>query len=237
MSTSDRAKAFISNKLKRTALIILPLAAAAVQCHASVSFSLGSGFLNASGSALTVVNSAFSGVPIPNGVNGIALAGGATFIASGSGTGAGGAAGCINLCAGFSADGSVSGSFDSDSLLVSYLFNLSASNSDSLDWFLFVFIGGETASANGTTASGGQVDDSFTFTGLNGLSLPAGWNVELEVNFHDDYNSGDSITVDVPAGTTVDIGAVSATPEPGTAGLLAIAGAALIGLRKRLLRR
>ncbi len=244
MSTSERAKAFVSNKLKRTALIILPLAAAAVHCQAGVTFSLDNGSsLNASGQghATTQVNSALTGVPISNGVNGISLFGGATYTATASGLGSDGTDPCHNICAGFTAFGNLTGTFDSDSLLVNFLFNVADSNNDSLHWALIVetdeprdFI---SNTATGTTAAGGdQVSGSFLLTGLQGHT-PNSWFAELEVDFQHNFANGATITIDIPQASTVDIGATSGVPEPGTGWLLASAGVGAFGLRKRLFRR
>jgi hypothetical protein len=246
MSTSDRAKAFISNKLKRTALIILPLAAAAVHCQGGVIFSLdNSSTLNASGQghATTHVNSPLTGVPISNGVNGISLFGGATYTATASGLGTDGTDPCHNICAGFTAFGNVTGTFDSDSILVNFLFNVTDSNNDSLHWALDVNIDqsgtpdrAEHIATGVTAASGGQVSGSFLLTGLQGHT-PSTWFAELEVDFQHSFANGATVTIDIPQGSSVDIGATSGVPEPGTGWLLASAGVTVFGLRKRLLRR
>jgi hypothetical protein len=239
MSKLERAKAFVANNLKRSALIIVPLAAVAIQCQASVTFSMDGGSILASGGGVsTVVNNKLAGVQLLNGVNGISLSGKGTFTASGSGLGNSGSFSCGAMCATFFAFGSVSGSFDSDSLLITYLINLSDNNNIPIDWSLDVVVAGKGTKVTGTTAAGGEtLDASFLVTDLSEASLPSGWEATFLADFRNNFNGGDSIVVDVPSGTTVDIGAVSATPEPGTAGLLAIAGAALVGLRKRLLRR
>src|ERR1700743_3361671 len=120
MTSTERAKSFLGKRLKQTALLILPLAAAAVQARADVTFSLTSGFFIASGSATPSVITPFSSTPLNNGVNGISLSGDALFTAepgSGGGSGNGGLAGCGAVCAGFFAFGGVDGTFNSDSLL------------------------------------------------------------------------------------------------------------------------
>jgi hypothetical protein len=244
MSTSDRAKAFVSNKLKRTALIILPLAAAAFHCQAGAIFSLNNGSsLNASGQghATTQVNSPFTGVQISNGVNGISLFGGATYTATASGLGTDGTDLCHNICAGFTAFGDLTGNFNSDSILVNFLFNVADSNNDSLHWALTVEVDAPRDFASNTATGiiaggGGQVSGSFLVTGLQGLT-PNSWFAELQVDFEHNFANGATVTIDIPQGSTVDIGATSGVPEPGTGWLLASAGVAVFGLRKRLLGR
>jgi len=238
MTSTDRAKAFISNKLKRTALIILPLAAAAVQAHAGVIFTLGSGGnpLQASGNATTSVTTPFSSTQILNGVNGISLFGAATYTVNFSGGNSGGT--CQSVCAGFFAFGGGlgSGSFASDTLLTNYDFTVSDSNGDALNWSLDVQVNGSENSTSGTAASGDEVTGGLTLSGLNGQTLES-WSAELNVDFAGGFNGGDTITVNIPGGASVDIGALSSAPEPGTGALMAIAGAALAGLaaiRRRL---
>jgi hypothetical protein len=238
MTSTERARAFISNKLKRTALIILPLAAAAVQAHAGVIFTLGSGngSMSASGNAATNVTTPFSSTQILNGVNGISLFGAATYTVnlSGGGTGAPSGSFCQNVCGGFDAFGGGSGNFDADTLLTNYDFILSDNNGEAIQWSLFVQVNGSQGQANGIVTSGTEVINSLTLTGLSGQALES-WTAELEVDFQGGtFNPGDTLTVNIPGGASVDIGAV---PEPGTGALMAIAGAALAGfaaIRRRL---
>jgi hypothetical protein len=236
MTSTERAKAFISNKLKRTALIILPLAAAAVQAHAGVIFTLNSGGnpMSASGSASTVTTTPFSSSQILNGVNGISLFGASTYTVSFSGLGASGST-CANVCGGFFVNGGGSGTFDSDTLLTNYDFILSDSNGAALQWSLQVDVNGSTASTSGGAASGDEITGGITMSGLNGQTLDS-WDAFLRVDFLGGFNSGDTLTVNIPGGASVDIGA-STTPEPGTGALMALAGAALAGvaaIRRRL---
>lgn len=236
MTSTERARAFIGNKLKRTALIILPLAAAAVQAHAGVIFTLGSGSnpMQASGNTTTSVTTPFSSTPILNGVDGISLFGAANYTVNFSGSGSNGIGSCQNVCGGFFTFGGGSGSFASDTLLTNYDFILSDSNGDPLVWFLSVQVNGSSGSANGTVASGTEVTNSLTLSGLNGQTLES-WNASLQVDFGAGFSSGDTLTVTIPGGASVDIGAV--TPEPGTGSLMAMAGAALAGfaaIRRRL---
>jgi hypothetical protein len=237
MTSTERAKAFISNKLKRTALIILPLAAAAVQAHAGVIFTLGSGSnpMQASGNATTNVTTPFSSSQILDGVNGISLFGAATYTANSSGLGSSGGS-CANICGGFFTFGGGSGSFASDTLVTNYDFTVSDSNGNPLQWFLEVFINDSFSnSTSGSAANGSEVTGSLNITGLNGVALTS-WDAELEVDFGGaSFAQGDTLTVTIPGGASVDIGA--ATPEPGTGSLMAIAAAALAGfgaIRRRL---
>jgi hypothetical protein len=232
MTSTDRAKAFISSKLKRTALIILPLAAAAVQAHAGVIFSFSGSTFSASGNA-TTPTAFLSGAQILNGVNGISLSGNTVFTTTSAGSG--GSFACAGICAGYNTFGGGSGTFDFDTILVQYDFILSDSNGSPLNWSLGVGINGINNSVGGTTLAGGDEETgSFTISGLQGATLSS-WNSFLQIDFVNNYNSGDTITLNIPAGASVDIGA--AIPEPGTGSLMAIAGAALAGvaaMRRRL---
>lgn len=237
MTSTERARAFISNKLKRTALIILPLAAATVQAHAGVIFTLSSGSnpMQASGNATTVTTTPLSSSQILNGVNGISLFGAATYTVGFSGAGVSGST-CSNVCGGFSVFGGGSGSFASDTLLTNYDFILSDSNGDALQWSLRVDVNSSTASTSGIAASGDEVTGGITMSGLNGQTL-SNWDASLQVDFLGGFNFGDTITVNIPGGASVDIGASSTTPEPGTGSLMAIAAAAFAGfaaIRRRL---
>lgn len=237
MTSTERAKAFISNKLKRSALIILPLAAAAVQAHAGVFFTLGSGGnpMLASGSATTVTTTPFSSSQILNGVNGISLFGASTYTIGISGSGISGST-CSNVCGGFFVAGGGTGSFDSDTLLTNYDFILSDSNGSAINWSLDIVVNGSEAFTSGVANNGDEVTGGITMSGLNGQGLE-NWSADLQVDFLGGFNSGDTLTVNVPGGASVDIGALSTTPEPGTGALMALAGAALAGvaaIRRRL---
>lgn len=236
MTTSDRAKAFLASKIKRTALVILPLAAAAVQCHATVTFSSSTGSFNGSGSfpnlPTTAVNTAYSFATVPSGVNGMTVAGGATFTANASGLGNSGGSFCGVMCAGLFATGSGAGTFDSDSLLVNYDFTLTSSNNDTIDWFLSVDIGGQQNSTFDVDPSGSEVTGSFLITGL--LSVPSSfnWTIDLTTDLFHNVTVGDQITLDIPLLTSIDVGAQTPVPEPSTAWLFSGAGAALVFLRR-----
>ena len=235
MTSTDRAKAFISNKLKKTALLILPLAAATVHAHGGVILSITSGFMEASGSATTTINNPVGGTQLNNGVNGLSLFGGATFTSTTSGGGASGSA-CASLCAGLFAFGTGTGTYDA-APLINYDFTLTASNGQALNWDLIIYFNDFSVSSfsSGSVASGTEVSGNFLFNGMNGVS-PTNWDVFLDVDFAGPFTIGDTITMDIPAGASVDLGA-SAVPEPGTASLIAVAGAALAGfgaIRRRL---
>ncbi len=237
MTSTERAKAFLRRKLKQTALIILPLAAAAVSAHASVTFSVTNGNMQSSGvSATTASGSTFTASPINNGFNGLSIFGSATYIANTSGLGNQGVAECGSICGGFFADGTVDGTFDTDSTFVTFLFTPTASNGDSIDWDLLVNIGDASNSASGTVASGVTVNSNFLLTGLTANSLPTGWSAQLTVDFHDAFAGGDSISLSIPSDSTVDIGVQNPAPEPASLLLIGPALGGLFLFRRRLQR-
>ena len=102
---------------------------------------------------------------------------------------------------------------------------------------LLVNLGDSTNSASGTVASGDTVNDSFLLTGLTGNSLPAGWQAQLTIDFHDDFIGGDTISLNIPADSTVDIGVQSGTPEPATVLLIGPALGGLLLFRRRLTKK
>jgi hypothetical protein len=208
------------------------LAAAAVQAHGGVIFSFSGSAFSASGNA-TTPTSFLTGAQILNGVNGISLSGNTVFTTTSAGSG--GSFACAAVCAGYQTFGNGSGTFDFDTVLVQYDIILSDSNGSPLVWSLGAGINGINNSVGGTTLAGGDEETgSFTISGLQGATLSS-WTSFLQIDFGNNYNSGDTITLNIPAGGSVDIGA--AIPEPGTGSLMAIAGAALAGLgaiRRRL---
>jgi hypothetical protein len=237
MTPNNRAKAFIRIKLKRAALIILPLAAVAVEAHASIIFTppVGGQPFGANG-ATTNVTMSFSSAQIWNGVNGISLFGAAVYTSTTSGAGSNGSVVCQDVCAGFAASGVGSGTFDSSTLLTDFDFQVTDSNGAPLQWFTEVDLNGYSGLTEGTTtAGGGEVTGSFSMFVPQGGTL-TGWRAELLVGFGGPFNIGDTITLNIPSGSSVDIG-VSSVPEPGTGLLLAMACAGLAGaqsIRQRL---
>jgi hypothetical protein len=142
------------------------------------------------------------------------------------------------LCAGLFAFGTGSGTFDQDILLTNYDIILSDSNGLPLAWSLNLDLNSSSIfnGVSGTTGPGGsEITGSLVIPGLTGVTL-SNWQLFFDVDFAGgSFNSGDTITVNIPGGSTVDIGA--SIPEPGTGWLLAIAGGMLAGvaaIRRRL---
>ncbi len=244
MTTSDRARAFLASKIKRTALVILPLAAAAVQCHATVTFGSSTGSFNASGGSATPkptvsVNTPYSFATVSSGVDGMTVAGGATFTANAAGLGDSGHNACGVICGELAAAGSGSGIFDSDTLEVDYDFTLHSSTGNTLDWYLLVDVGGQQNTASSVSGDGQEVKGSFFLTGMQGVAASFNWNVDLFTDLFNDVKSGNSITLDIPVLTSIDIGAQvpPTTPEPGTWWLVSGAIGALLLLQRWLAPR
>jgi hypothetical protein len=238
MTSTDRAKAFINSKLKRTALIILPLAAATVQAHAGVIFNPASGLFLASGNASTNVVTEFSARPF---TNGITVSGVATYTSNTNLPNGNNDAPCANVCGGLFGEGPASGIFGPDPFPVSFDFILSDSNGLPIAWDIDIEFdaGGQTFAVlrSGTSASGDETKGSQTFTGLNGRAAES-WFVFFQASFVGEFAKGDTITLNIPGNTSIDIGdASSAVPEPGTGMLLSIAGGALFGVRAIFRRR
>jgi len=238
MTSIERAKAFLSDKVKKTALVILPLAAATLSAHAGTitpTFSLDSGSsFNASGAAIPS-SSSVGAFTFPGGIS---LFGSSIFTVTSSGFGTGSS--CGNICTGFYAFGSGAGVFPSDTLPVTYDFNATASNEDLMVWDVYACIestNGESCNDVGGVTSGGEVTGSFDISGLNGATLQS-WFAGLQVDFASGwgYTSNDTITVDVPGVTSVDLGPAS-VPEPATGWMLATAGGVWALLRRRYRRR
>jgi hypothetical protein len=243
VTSLERARAFLSSKAKKTALIILPLAAAAVQAHAGTitfNFASGAGSFSTSGGVVTPASSGLFATLFPTGIS---LYGDAVFTVTSSG-GVGGGGPCTDACAGFFTFNTGSGTFPVDSLPVTYDFTLQASNGDPLNWNLNTCIlttGFTCNSASGVTPSGGGVTPiigNFNVSGLSGQVLQD-WYVDLQVDFASNatFNTGDTITLGIPQGSSIDLGPLNQTPEPGTGWLLASAGVAFACFRRKLFGR
>jgi hypothetical protein len=243
MIATERAKTFIRDRVKTTALLILPLAAAAVQAHAGSinpgpTFAFTSGDFAGSDSASST-NSSLNWTIF---TNGISLYGSTTFDLLTGGTGSG--ATCGDICAGMSASGGGFGSFTSDSYPINFDFTLQDSNNDPLHWELDACINDSCHSDSGTTGpadSTQTIESSFNITGVNGILLNS-WSASLTVDFGagSEYSAKDTIELDIPSGSSIDFGAPPVgppVPEPGTGWMLATAGAALACFRRRLWRR
>lgn len=131
----------------------------------------------------------------------------------------------------------------SGSLPISYSFSLTLSNGDnlsSLNWALsFLINGSEVFSVPQTFA-----ENSPDFiSGGDTVALPGGtlntWQANLVVNFQSLFD-GDSVTIDIPYGTTIDAGplAANSVPEPSSTALLVLAFSGMAyRLRKRSSRQ
>lgn len=248
MTSIERAKAFLNDKVKKTALVILPLAAATIHAHAGTitnptfSYDPISSSFNASGGA-TPSTTTLNGTPF---VTGISLDGGLsgiTFTMVSGGVATGDA--CGNACAGFFASGSGAGVFPNDTLPVTYDFTLQASNGDPLVWTVGACIsttsGEGCNSASGGIDSGGAatpVDGSFNISGLDGQTM-TGWSAYLDADFASGwgYSSNDTITITVLPDSSVDLGPVNSVPEPATGWMLVSAGGVFALMRRRFRRR
>jgi hypothetical protein len=242
VTSIERAKQFLAGKAKTTALIILPLAAAAVQAHAGTitfSYSPGAGSFISSGLGSTIT-SFINGVPFPTGIS---LNGSGSFLMTVGGVGGGGST-CADLCAGPAAFDSGAGVFPVDSIPVTYDFSVQDSNNDPLAWEVRVCMftsGGGSAcnSGAGVTPTKQTVTGGFNISGLLGKTLQF-WSADLDVNFaaNSTFSANDTVDINVPADTSIDIGPLGLpAPEPGTGWLMAGAAALLAGFRKRLRRR
>jgi hypothetical protein len=243
MITTERAIAFVRHKVKTTALVILPLAAAAVQAHAgSINPGPTFAFTNGDFGASEIASSTTSSLSWTIFTNGISLYGGTTFDVLSGGTGSG--ATCGDICAGMSASGGGFGSFTSDSYPINFDFTLQDSNNDPLHWEVDACINDNCHSDSGTTGpadSTQAIDSSFNITGVNGILLNS-WSASLTVDFGAGYgySANDTISLDIPPDSSVDFGAAPAgppVPEPGTGWMLATAGAALGCFRRRIWHR
>jgi hypothetical protein len=236
LNSLDRAKAFLKGKVARTALTILPLAAAAIQAHAGVIL-LGSGGFNLSGSgfSLSPGGASSQALPAAGGITGIKFwgpSGGITITATSSGSNM--CTSCYGLTAGFGVDPN-NKVFTSDSLLTHFDFTVTDSNNLPIAWQVLTNLntsGGffSNSLAGQTLPGGNSVNTSFLITGLTGQTLNS-WNLSLDVAFVGSYNSGSSITLTIPS-NSVDVGGVSGAPEPATWSLL-VAGGGLLALFRR----
>ncbi len=241
MSSLDKAKAF--QKLKRSALLILPLAAAAINANATIVLNAGSGSMAPSGSSAILSsggNVSTDVLPTVGGITGFKAWGTATVIVTSGGFNSGSACSLSSICAGLSMvfNGSAPNVYDTDIFLTRYTFSAFDSNTDPLNWRVFTQLhtsaGEYTNSASGTTDSGGgEVTGSFQITGLQGLTVFS-WDSFLSIDFEGSYATNDTITVTVPQ-NSLDFTGVDVTPEPATWGLMA-AGIAALALGRRKLR-
>jgi len=248
MTSIERAKAFLSDKVKKTALIILPLAAATVNAHAgsittpTFSFNPDTSQFNCSG-LCTASPSTINATPF---VTGISVYGDTTFTVSSGGVGTG--QDCGDICAGFYASGSGAGVFPVDTLPVTYDFTVQDSNRDPMVWDVsaciettttFVCDSASGGIAGGSGSGGGAVpvDGAFNISGLDGQTL-TGWSANLTLDFASGfgYSANDTVTVSVPPDASVDLGPLNEVPEPATGWMLAAAGGVWALLRKRVRR-
>jgi hypothetical protein len=241
MTTLDRAKAFVRNKALRTASAILLLAVAAVQAHAGlVPVTLtGSGGFAATGNELTLTTNPGANLlqlQEANGIVGLKFwgsSGSAVFTAPGVGTNM--CLFCFGLSAlGVEADNQI---FNSDSFFTHFDFTVSDNNGDAINWFVSTTLGNSTGprfgTLLGTVASGAEVNNGYSITGLTGSRL-VDWSANLAVSFVGSWNTGDTITLTIPQ-NSFDLGsqAPSGVPEPGTWSLLMAGGATVAWLRRK----
>jgi hypothetical protein len=237
MNSLERAKRFLAEKTSRLALAVIPLAAlaaSAVPAHASVVFNVGSGGGNGncsasvspvgSGSCSSFVQGAIGG----NGAaNWIAIGGTGSLIYPSGGSIGFGISG-----------GGASGSLGPGTIPVSWDFTLNSSSAGTIDWSLYFYV----------SFYGGGSDSFFLngFTRLNGTSsvevegtgtIPIGRSGNVDGYgisfFSDSYGSFIAYSVDIPMGTSLDLNAGTAAPEPATLLLVPGAGAVLFLRRKK----
>jgi hypothetical protein len=232
MSSLDRAKQFLQNKSRTLALTVVPFAALvalAPLAKASVlSFAPGTPTLTQTSASGSLATSNLSSVALDvlNGVSGVA--------GSGNGTLTNGTSGSWTLS--FDMAGSANGGIISAPIPVDWLFNFTSNVGASLPWSLTLKLNGSPVTL---TPSPDAVSGTIPGFGsqISGTALiPV---VEGPINSYDfllQINSGfptvGTFTLDVPAGSTLDINPVSSTPEP-SAFFLAAPGLALLLLKSR----
>jgi hypothetical protein len=232
MSSLDRAKQFLQNKTRTLALTVVPFAALIAltpPAKASVlSFNPSTPTLTQTAPSGSFVTSNLSSVALGvlNGVSGVA--------GSGNGTLTNGISGSWNMI--FDLAGSAnSGSFVSP-IPVDWLFNFTSS-SGAVSWALSFKLNGSTVAlipspdaVSGTIFGGPQ--QQIAGTALIPVIAGPITSYDFQLQISTLGTTLGTYTLDIPAGSTLDINPVSSTPEP-SAFLLAAPGLALLLVKSR----
>jgi hypothetical protein len=230
MTSLERAKQFLKSKARGLALTAVPLAAlASMALPAKADVVFNSGFCSGSTSGIGGLaaggSCGFSSMGSQNGVQGISLSASQTLMAGFSGSG------LMSMVLDWGGSISNGSGMSGGSIPVAWLFSVtpSVSGGGFLSYLLTASVdgGAPTMLASGGLSSSGvtTIQGSADWS----LSGPSSYDIQLQVTDSNAFG-GDSIAVDVPAGSTIDINA--AAPEPSSLLLLG-PGAALLLLRRR----
>jgi hypothetical protein len=234
MSSLQRAQQFLARKASRLALAIVPLAALTISAppaKAGAILAPGTCVVSgASGVSGSCSSSQISSIGGNNQLNWIALAGSGSVSSEFGGT------------ATFTASGSAnSGSISAGSVPVSWNFTLTdAENGSFVDWTVMYTL--DVLPSGGSLQEYTYTNNNFSDTGTTptpvtgsaSLAIPTGgdvegWEIELET-----FSNGTTYSVNVPAGSTLDLNPqASGAPEPATLFLIPAAGALLFLRRKK----
>jgi hypothetical protein len=231
MNLLQRAKRFLANKTSRLAFAAMPLAVLAISTvplHAgSIGGELSTGpnctvTPSGAGSCSSFLQSLQGGDPFLNWVamsgstNGSFLGGGAIFTVSGS-------------AEGILPAGSIPVSWDFSTQSIS-IGDIGVQRNINVDWTVTFTLdtsnGDPTFSMSGVTPVGTEVTGSGILTNP-GIGNLTGYSISLLTNAGFDYS------VDIPAGTSLDLNTLNATPEPGTFALFLSGAGALLFLRRK----
>ncbi len=230
MTSIERAKRFIQSKGRVITLTLVPLAAltaVTVPAKAGPVTGASAGLVFNS----TSCNVSFSGsgsggvctidqLSPQSGVTGVTLSGTGLVMDPSGGT-------FIGLA--FSGSGGTNGgSFGPGNFPVRYDFVVTQTDSDLISWTLNLTfqtsLGTLPEDFNGTT-SGGTISGSPTVTIPSNITVSS-----YSFNFvvaDDSATVGNNLTVNIPAGQSLDVGGSAISPEPAT---LSLVGSALAGL-------
>jgi hypothetical protein len=238
MSSLDRAKQFLQNKTRTLALSVVPFAALVALTPpakaTTVVFNPATPTLTASSPSGSLVTSNLSSVALAvfNGVSGVA--------GSGNGTLTNGSSGSWTIS--FDMAGSANGVSMAAPIPVDWLFNFTSSTNSSFPWALTLNLNGSpvTLTPSPDPVSGVMFGpDSHQVSGTALIPLQEGLinSYDLLLKISDSSVTTGTFTLDVPAGSTLDINPVGAAPEPSAFFLAAPAlGLLLLRLRQKQIR-
>jgi hypothetical protein len=233
MSSLDRARQFLQNKTRTLALSVVPFAALVSLTPpakaTTLVFNPATPTLTAVSQSGSLVTSNLSSVALAvfNGVSGVA--------GSGNGTLTNGTSGSWTMA--FDMAGSVSGGAIIAPIPVDWLFNFTSDVSSTFSWGLNLKLNGSSVPL---TPSPDPVSGSYFGFGTHQISgtalIPAVEGLitsyDLLLQISDSGTTVGTFTLDVPAGSTLDINPVGAAPEP-SAFFLATPALGLLLLRSR----